>query len=259
MRLYREIHDGDGPYLLLVHGMLASRAQWTLNLDALARVSRPVVVELLGHGRSPAPDAPEPYTPGGYARAFEALREELGAERWLVCGQSLGAALTLGYALDHPERVIAQVFTNSNSAFAEPGWSERARPALRAQARQLESLGIEAIEASPIHPRRSKRLPASVRDALIADCADHDPRGIAMTGLHTVPGSSVRARAAGIRVPTLMVVGRRERRFADHARFARDTIPGLQVVEADAGHAVNAEAAGAFNDAVCGFVGASLR
>ena len=39
-----------------------------------------------------------------------------------VCGQSLGATLTLRYALDHPERVLAQVFTNSTSALADSDW-----------------------------------------------------------------------------------------------------------------------------------------
>ncbi|PON15417.1 hypothetical protein C2W62_23895 [Candidatus Entotheonella serta] len=56
-----DIHDGTGPYLLMVHGFLSSRSQWKLNLDALCQVSRPVVVELWGHGRSPSPDDPHCY------------------------------------------------------------------------------------------------------------------------------------------------------------------------------------------------------
>ena len=47
---YREAHPGSGPFLLLVHGFLCSRAQWTPNLEALGAVCRPVVVELYGHG-----------------------------------------------------------------------------------------------------------------------------------------------------------------------------------------------------------------
>ena len=34
-RLHVDVHDGNGPYLLLVHGMLSSRVQWMPNLDAL--------------------------------------------------------------------------------------------------------------------------------------------------------------------------------------------------------------------------------
>src|SRR5437870_13580594 len=63
MQLYYDVHAGTGPYVLLVHGFLSSRTQWRLNLAALARVMRPVVVELWGHGRSPAPADPAPSIP----------------------------------------------------------------------------------------------------------------------------------------------------------------------------------------------------
>ena len=90
-----EVHDGEGPYLVLLHGMLSSRAQWMLNLEALSAIARPVVVELWGHGRSPAPDDPALYHPDGYVATLERLREELGAARWCLCGQSFGAGITL--------------------------------------------------------------------------------------------------------------------------------------------------------------------
>src|SRR5262245_41904079 len=94
-----DVHLGAGPHLLMVHGLLSSRAHWTPNLERLQQVCTPVVVELYGHGRSPAPAERAGYRPEAYVRAFEAIREQLGAERWLLLGQSLGAALTLRYAL----------------------------------------------------------------------------------------------------------------------------------------------------------------
>src|SRR5271170_4917873 len=110
-----EIHgDGGKPYLLLVHGLLSSRAQWRPNLRALSAVSTPVVVELLGHGRSSSPAASEAYSVAAYVRRFEALRERLGVERWFICGQSFGAGLTIRYALEHPERIVGQIFTNTD-------------------------------------------------------------------------------------------------------------------------------------------------
>ncbi len=252
--LHCEIHDGHGPHMLLVHGMLSSRAQWQPNLAALSRVCRPVVVELLGHGRSPAPSDPTRYTPAAYVAAFEGIRRSLGGARWLVCGQSLGAALTLRYALERPETVIAQVFTNSNSAAAEAKWGELVRHGLGAMAVRLEREGRAALEASPVHPRHSRSLPADVRDALVADCELHDPRGVGLTGVETVPPSSVRELLTTNRVPSLLVLGTREKRFQAHADYLREHMPGLEVVAADAGHAVNIEAAAVFNEAVSDFV-----
>jgi 2-succinyl-6-hydroxy-2,4-cyclohexadiene-1-carboxylate synthase len=176
-RLHHAAHPGNGPFLLLVHGMLSGRSLWQPNLAALSAVSRPIVVELWGHGRSPSPDDPACYRPEAYVRAFEELRAELGAERWFVCGQSFGAALTLRYALDHPERVIAQVFTNSASALGDADWVARMRTALPALADEIERGRGAAIERMPIHPRHAQRIPAEYREAVLADAARVSPRG----------------------------------------------------------------------------------
>jgi pimeloyl-ACP methyl ester carboxylesterase len=258
-RLHYEVHGDRGPFLLLVHGLLSSRAQWLANLDALVAVCRPVVVELLGHGRSPSPDDPSSYVPGAYIEEFERLREQLGADRWFVCGQSLGAALTLRYALERPERVMAQVFTNSNSALADEVWARSVRPLMEAQARRLRERGREALVEHPLNPARSRRVPAAIREALLADYALHDPLGIALTGLYTVPESRVRERVGKNRVPTLLVVGQREDGFTPHRRFAEEAMPNLEVVALDAGHAVNAEAAEGFNLAVVDFLRQHVR
>ena len=59
--LYYELSGRkDGPVLLLVHGFMSSRAQWMPNLAALGEIAQLAVVELLGHGRSPAPAEAEP-------------------------------------------------------------------------------------------------------------------------------------------------------------------------------------------------------
>jgi pimeloyl-ACP methyl ester carboxylesterase len=251
--LYYEVHGNSGPYLLLVHGFLSSRAHWLLNLEALSVFCRPVVIELLGHARSPSPDEPAPYAPDAYITHFEAIRESLEADRWLVCGQSLGAALTLRYSLDHADRVIAQAFTNSNSALANQEWSQRVMPIMEAQAQQIERERRAALDKHPFAPTRSRRLPAEARNALIADYALHDPLGIAATARHTIPYSSVRERVAETNVPTLLVAGDREDGFRDQGEFAKQTIPGVSVAHLRTGHAVNIEDAPAFNDAVTDF------
>jgi pimeloyl-ACP methyl ester carboxylesterase len=252
--LHHEVHDGTGPYLLLVHGLLTSRAQWRPNLAALSQIARPVIVELWGHGRSPAPEDERWYRPEAYVGAFERLRESLGAERWLVCGLSLGAALTLRYALDCPDRIDAQVLTNSVSALADDEWTAAMRAGAGEQADEIERRGRAALEAMPIHPRNAKRFPAEVREEILADAARIDVHGAAMTFRVTVPESSVRSRIGENRVPALLVCGRYEERFLAHAEHAERHMPGLDVVRADAGHAVNVEAAGAFDESVTSFL-----
>lgn len=250
---YFEVHDrGRGPYLLLLHGMLSSRAQWRLNIDALAEVARPVVVEVLGHGRSPAPDDPEPYRMDAYIAGFEAIRRELDADRVVVCGQSFGAGITIRYALRYPERVMGLVFTNSNSALAPKSPETEARREQRARA--IEEGGRAALEAERIHPRHGRHLPEAVRRELLADAELLSPAGVAKCIRVTGPDLSVVDDLGALRVPAMLINGYREQRFQPLRDRAAAALPGGRVVDLDGGHGVNIHAADAFNATVAGFI-----
>jgi len=248
-----EVHEGQGPHLLLVHGMLSSRAQWMLNVRALGEVVRPVVIELWGHGRSPVPDDPALYHPDGYVAAFERLRERLGAERWCLCGQSYGAGLTLRYALTHPERVIAQVFTNTNGGLADAETVTSYRENAKARM-ALAAEGLAGLERIPVHPIHARRLPEAVKAALLADAALHKPEAFQRTFQYSSPHISVRERVVENRVPTLLVCGEKERKFRPVRDFVAERMPNAQVVDLVGGHGVNIQAADAFNRTVKDFL-----
>lgn len=86
-----------GQPMLMLHGMLSSNAQWDLNKDALGQQLHLIMVELPGHGRSPAYDDPSQYTPDHVLDEIERIRIEAGVDRWWVCGQSLGGAIAIRY------------------------------------------------------------------------------------------------------------------------------------------------------------------
>jgi pimeloyl-ACP methyl ester carboxylesterase len=248
-----EIHgDGTKPYLLLVHGLLSSRAQWRPNVGPLTNATTPVVVELLGHGRSASPAAREAYTVGAYVARFEALREQLGADRWFVCGQSFGAGLTIRYALEHPQRVIGQVFTNTMSGLS-PAARERL-PERLARFDAVERGGRAALKALPFHPRPSKRLAPDIWEDLVADTELLVPRAVAEALRTTSPELSVADDLGRISVPTLLVNGTRETAFQPLRDKAAREIPGVTVVDLAGGHSVNLDQAQGFNAAVATFV-----
>ena len=255
MAPYHEVHDrGHGPYMMLLHGFLSSRAQWRANLDALAACTRPVLIELLGHGRSPAPADPAAYAVDTYITAFEAIRAKLGVERWVVCGQSFGAGLATQYALEYPERVMGLIITNSISAFSPKGDPDRVATQ-RERARSIEAGGKAALEGLRIHPRHAKRFPEAIKAELVADADRLAPEGILRSIALTSPGLSIADRLAEIRVPTLLVNGLWEKRFQPMRERAAGLIPGVTVVDLPGGHSVNIEAAEGFNQAVAQFVG----
>jgi 2-succinyl-6-hydroxy-2,4-cyclohexadiene-1-carboxylate synthase len=240
--------------LLLVHGFLSSSAQWLANLGAIGRVCVPVTVDLWGHGGSPSPTDPDAYSSRGYLAELDAIREALDAERLFLCGYSLGAGLTIGYALRWPERVSGHVFTNSSSGLADDAQLAAWQRAAPTAAERILAGGHAAIEAIPVHPRHATRIPTPVFDALMRDAARLDPVGVANTLLYTNPTVSVRSRLHENRAPALLACGRHESRFRDKRDLAIRTMPRLDVVDLDAGHAVNMEDAPGFNRAVTEFV-----
>ena len=251
-RLHYDIHDGNGPYLLLLHGMLSSRAQWMPNLDALSEFSRPVVAELWGHGRSPVPDEVHHYSPDSYVEQLDLIRQDLGVERLLLGGQSLGASFTLRYAFERPQRVIAHVFTNTNSGLGQPRSAERMAD-LGEQIKRVHASGTAAIREHPMVPTRNRKLSPEVRAAFEADINGMTVQGYASMVEHTQPDAPMGHRLGENSVPTLLVVGEREEGFAKLRKHAEHTMRRLEIVGLDANHAVNINQAEGFNVAARDF------
>ena len=243
----------DGPSLLLLHGFMSSRAQWRPNLTELGEVARVVVVELLGHGRSPAPEEVAAYHVASYVAAFEDIRRSIGAPQIFLCGQSFGAGLTIAYALAYPDRVCGHIFTNSRSALAPKGrlGDEATRAA---EADRIEAGGASAIDTLPLHPRNARRAPADTRDEMVRDAALLSPRGLANSMRHTLPQLSMLDRLADVAVPGLLVNGVWEKAFQPLRALAAERAPELEIVDLEGGHSINLEAPEAFNRVLADFI-----
>jgi 2-succinyl-6-hydroxy-2,4-cyclohexadiene-1-carboxylate synthase len=258
-RLHAVVHEGRGPYALLVHGLFGSRSYWAANLAALSGVCRPVVVELWGHGRSPSPADPSRYEPATYATEFERLRAELGAPRWMTIGKSMGARLTLDYGLRHPDRVLAQVVTNSLSAFAPvEGWRQRHARSAGPLVERLRREGVGFLRHAKINPGRSRRVAEATRRLMAAEFDEHDAVGIANSIEFTNRDLPLGERLRDVSAPTLLTVGVQEDGFLPLVEQVR-LIPGLEIVELPAGHAVNAHDAEGWNAAVVAFLSRHAR
>jgi pimeloyl-ACP methyl ester carboxylesterase len=102
---FDEYGEGERP-IVLVHGLLMNRGMFGRLGPALAaRGNRAICVDLLGHGHSDQPDDLRLYSMPLFAEQVVAVLDELGLERAVVGGTSLGANVALELAVRHPERV----------------------------------------------------------------------------------------------------------------------------------------------------------
>ena len=96
---------GDGPPLILVHGIGASRDTWAKALPVLTPHFTVVTYDLRGHGSSPMPEAE--FDLDALLADLHALQTHLGFAEVHIAGHSLGGMIGPAYARAYPERVLS--------------------------------------------------------------------------------------------------------------------------------------------------------
>jgi pimeloyl-ACP methyl ester carboxylesterase len=115
---------GDGPVVVLVHGITSSSASWAHVMPRLARRFTVIAPDLLGHGESAKPRGD--YSLGAYASGVRDLLVALGHDRATFVGHSLGGGIAMQLAYQFPERCERLVLVDSG------GLGREVSPLLRA-------------------------------------------------------------------------------------------------------------------------------
>jgi pimeloyl-ACP methyl ester carboxylesterase len=115
---------GEGPVILLIHGIAGRSEQWLDSMAILAQDHTVLAPDLLGHGHSAKPRGD--YSLGAYAAGLRDLMIALGHAKATVAGHSLGGGIALQFAYQFPERTERLVLVSSG------GLGREVHPLLRA-------------------------------------------------------------------------------------------------------------------------------
>ncbi len=246
---------GEGPPLVILHGLFGSKRNWATVAHRLAVGRRVITVDLRNHGESPWDDAHDyPLMAADVARVIE---KTVGGPA-AVLGHSMGGKVAMVLALEHPylvERLIVVDIAPCRST-ATPIEFVRAMRAVR-----LKDF--------------TNRL--DVKDALADAIPDPTVRGFLALNLVPSPtGLTWTVNLAAIEdhfdtilsfpdvplesrftKPTLFLVGSRSPYVQPHHHAEIKQLFPNAVIEAieGAGHWVHADAAEAFVEAVSRFLG----
>ncbi len=94
---------GSGRPVLLMHGLAGHAAEWSETASWLSQTHRVLALDERGHGHSER--VPDDVSPEAHLDDVAALVRELGLDRVIVVGQSLGANLAFLLAARRPELV----------------------------------------------------------------------------------------------------------------------------------------------------------
>jgi pimeloyl-ACP methyl ester carboxylesterase len=239
---------GEGPALVLLHGILSDSRAWSRQLADLADEFTVVAWDAPGAGQSADPSAS--FGAADYADCLSGFIETLALEKAHVLGLSWGGVLAQELYRRHAGRIRSLVLADTYA-----GW----RGSLPAEvcAERLESCLRESeLPASEFVPGwipglLSEAAPQALRDEVSAVMSDFHPVGYRQMAL-ALAETDARDLLPEIRVPTLLLWGAADRRSPlSVAEQMRDAVPHSRlVVIPDAGHESNIEQPARFNAAV---------
>lgn len=245
-------NPGGNPVVLLLHGLGATGASWTLQLPALVEAGfRPLAPDAPGFGDSP-------YDGQGWsvrradAQMAELLNDlETGPAH--IVGLSMGGVIAQQFVRDFPRLTKKLVLVSTFSALRPDtlsGWFYFLRRTLA-----VTFLGLPAqarMVARRVFPAPDQ---ADLRDLLVATISRADPRAYRLA-MRSLGMFDSRKWLHQITVPTLVITGADDT-TASPAR-QKELVDGIsgarQVIVAKAGHAVNVDRAEEFNCLMLGFL-----
>jgi pimeloyl-ACP methyl ester carboxylesterase len=216
----------DSRPLFLFGAMMVGATQWRASVAELSHHFRVFAVDLIGE-----PNKGEPSrsisTRQGYADWFTDLLNALKIERASIVGNSYGGFLALSQASLTPERVDRIVLLSPAETLAPIGWKFYAHMLSLGFLGLLPSFRTRAFAAMmswvangiPIHPHDE-----SIVELMKISVLEGRPAGLVR------PRVFSRAELAGIRAPTLLLIGDKEVIYPPRValRRALARMPGLE-------------------------------
>lgn len=233
---------------MLLHGFGATRRGWDAVVERLdGERYRPLALDLPGHGEAGA------LRPVTVAACTEWVHT-LSPRRFALAGYSMGGRIALRVALADPDRVSRLVLISTTA-----GIDSEEQRILRREADEAlaQRLGREPFERF-VRDWRDQPLfaddPTAVNEAARADQRRNDPHGLAaaLRGIGSGALAPVWDRLAELAMPSLVLVGQRDERYAAIGRRLADALPRGELRIVPGGHTLPLENPQAVADALDG-------
>ena len=253
---------GEGPGLLMLHGLGGAKEDFADHVPTLARENTVVTFDHRGHGQSDNPTDPAMYSLERLAADSLAVADATGLDHFRLLGHSMGGMVARKIAIQESSRVDALVMMDT-SAGPIPGFEPElmdmgVEVALTQGKQALKDLMdmVSALE-TPAYKRVAAERPGFAE----FEARKWDGMSEIMWGTmaHELAHQTddLPALAASLRAPLLVLVGVEDKPFVIASQLMADAIPGAQlVVIPDAGHSPQLENPAAWIAALTGFLSA---
>src|SRR6195952_2799212 len=167
------VKTGEGPALLLLHGLGCDHPTGAPVPPPLPRHFTVIAPDLLGHGASAKPRAD--YSVGGYANGMRDLLTVMGIDKVTVVGHSFGGGVAMQFAYQFPERTERMILVAPGGlgpevspairAITLPGFHQVMGVATLPGIRHVGKAGLRALSRSRLHSARDLGEVAEIFDS----------------------------------------------------------------------------------------------
>ncbi len=233
-RVNRDRFDAAKKTLVFVHGSGGDHTAWVNQYGRLKDDFNIAALDLPGHGRSEGPGEREV---GRYVEWVEKILENLDAPRPVLIGHSIGAAISLAFALKAGNRLAGIVPVGGGATMpVNPAILDGVKADLAAVIAMVSKLAVAKANRERLTGALAESLSRADPETLYGDflaCSRFD----------------VAEAVSRIRVPALIVCGDDDKMTpAPMSQYLKDRIPGAQLETiSGAGHYPMQENAEAFN------------
>jgi 3-oxoadipate enol-lactonase len=244
---------GDGPVVLLVHGIGSSRRKWDPQVAPLVLAGYRVVrVDLRGFGDSETP--PGKYGMDDFVSDLASFVDGMGLQTFHLVGHSLGGMISQRFVVEQPDRVLSLSLVSTTSH------NGRRATAL---ARLMVTLAENGFDAVLADPQLREQAEATVREAFpqgtplwMLRRGMEKPNLARANAWRACIDFSVKDRLGEIRCPTLVVHGTADMLIPFRAgELVASAIQGAKwIAEDGAGHSLPQERAESFTRALVDFL-----
>jgi pimeloyl-ACP methyl ester carboxylesterase len=250
---------GDGPPVVLLHGLTATRRYVVMGSRALERSEHRVVAyDARGHGRSAPAATPDDYGYETLMADLLAVLDDRGIDRAVLAGASMGAHTIVRLALDHGDRVaglvvITPAYTPEGQHADIARWD--------ALSEGLRTGGVEGFVAAYGDPGVPDAWRETVDRVLHQRLGAHEHPDAVADALRAVPRSrpfEAWAELGELDVPTVVVASRDDadpgHPYAVGERYAEE-IPGAELRSEEPGASPLAWQGGQLSKVIAGLAG----
>jgi len=214
LRLHVRIDEGQGPVIVLLHGINSNADDLRPLIDLLGSSYRVIAPDLLGFGESPKPVDIE-YSIDEHVKVLDATLTDAGVNsRFLLFGYSLGGVIAVRYAATHPDR-LRRLFLLSTPFYLPPeAYDKRGFGVEYAQAMLLSwmwrVIGRQKDRNTPVYKLAAGKLRAQAEDFMRAgDISEHWDI-MARTLENTISQSTFIDDLPKLTMPTVFALGVRD-------------------------------------------------